>query len=317
MPDAAPLAGPLEPIFLAGSINLLAGSSGVGKTVFLAYLARLLQERHALFGVQPEHSPYLAYVGGVDKSWRRSSSKWFGLEGLNIRHYCLADDGAFRKKRLRAKADRTAIFQECLLKVTPDGKTFPPGALVFFDPLSLFLGGNLLDYDTAAVACAEMREVLQDHGHPALLGTVHGGKIKSDKKQGYARLQDHILGTAALYGYSDTQLYLASPEELKTKTSVLYVGPHHAPPQTLNLARELDGRFCFAGAPQPIIPPPSWIIDVLAKAPERTLEFGALLMEAVDREVGQKKLQRQLAGEITAGRVERVGHGKYRLVRPS
>lgn len=305
-------------MFLAGSVNLLAGSSGAGKTALLAYLARLLQERKPLFGVEPEKSPYLAYIS-VDKSWQQSSSRWFRLEGIpEIKHYCLADDTTFRKSRMRAKNDRTAIFRECLAKVTPDGKQFPPGALLLFDPIALFLGGNLVDYDASAVACMEIREVLREMGRPAVLGSVHGGKMKTDKKQGYARLQDHILGSAALYGYTDTQLYLASADELKLKTALLHVSPHHGTPMNLFLGRETDGRFTFAGAPQLLAAPgPSWVVKVLADATNNTLEFAELLQEAVDRDCGQKKLQRLLQQEIAAGRVERAAHGKYRLVRPN
>lgn len=310
--------GPLEPVFLAGSVNLLAGSSGAGKTALLALLARTLRAKQAVFGVQPAAVPYMAYVG-VDKSWKRSSSKWFALEGIpDLKHYALSDDTTFRKSRLRTKNDRTAIFRECLAKVTPDGRQFPPGALVFFDPIAPFLGGNLIDYDTCAVAAMELREVLGEMGFPAVLGAVHGGKMKIDKKQGYARLQDHILGSAALYGYTDTQLYLASADELKLKTALLHVAPHHCKPINCFLGREDDGRFVFAGAPELLATPAaSWVVKVLAEAPDFTLEFGALLMEAVDRDCGQKKLQRLLAQEIQAGRIERVGHGKYRLVRPN
>lgn len=299
-------------------MNLLAGSSGAGKTALLAYLARLLSEKRAVFGVEPEKAPYLAYVG-VDKSWQQSSSKWFALEGIpDIRHYCLADDTTFRKSRMRTKNDRTAIFRECLAKVTPDGKYFPPGTLVLFDPIALFLGGNLVDYDASAVACMELREVLREMGRPAVLGTVHGGKIKADKKQGYARLQDHILGSAALYGYTDTQFYLASADELKLKTAVLHVAPHHRSAITCFLGREPDGRFVFAGAPELVaVPAPSWIVKVLADAPDDTLEFAALLQEAVDRDCNRKKLQRLILQELAAGRIERVGRGKYRITRPN
>lgn len=310
--------GPLEPVFLGGSLNLLAGSSGAGKTALLAYLARLLSEKRTLLGVMPSDAPYLAYVG-LDKSWQQSSSRWFRLEELpDIRHYCLADDTTFKKRRLRTKNDRTAIYRECLLKVSPDGKGFPAGALVFVDPIALFLGGNLLDYDASAVACMELREVHRELGHVCVVGTVHSGKMKSDKKQGYARLQDHILGSAALHGYSDTQLFLASPEELRTKTALLHVQPHHGAARTIPLSRGEDGRFCFAGVPEAVaMPAKTWVVDVLAAAPERTLDFAALMHEAIDRDINRKMLQRQLAAEMTAGRVERIGHGKYRAVTPS
>ena len=314
MPLAAqPLAipGPLDPILLGGSINLLAGSSGAGKTAFLAHLARHLQQQQPIFGVRPSHPGYVAYVG-VDKSWARSSSKWFQLEGVQLPHYAMNDDRSFRKSRLRSKQDRVVIFREFLCKVAPDGKTFPAGACVFFDPIALFLGGNLLDYDASAVACLELREVCQELGQVCVVGTVHGGKMKADKKQGYARLQDHILGSAALYGYTDTQLYLAAPEELRTKHALLHVGPHHGPPLQLKFRRGADGRFLSEDEAEAAgVTGPSWVVEALEAAPQRTMTLAELLRVAIDREVSRKTLQRLLDEAIRAGRARRIAHGKY------
>ena len=92
--------GPLEPILLPGSINLLAGSSGAGKTAFLAFLAKQLQMHAPVFGVQSTlaSAPYQAYIG-VNRSWEDSSSRWFNLEGVKLPHYSLVDDGKFKKDR--------------------------------------------------------------------------------------------------------------------------------------------------------------------------------------------------------------------------
>lgn len=317
-----PAPGPLEPILLGGSINLLAGSSGAGKTALFAMLARCLQDGDPVFGLQPpEPAPYLAYVG-LDKSWVRSSSKWFALENVALKHYAVSDDKTFRKKRFRTKNDRTAIFHEFLKRVSPDAQSFPPGSVVFFDPIALFLGGNLLDYDAAAVACLELREVAQEMNHVCVVGAVHGIKMKSDKKQGYARLQDNILGSAALFGYSDTQMYLASAEELKQPHALLQITPHHAPAQTWELSRDAEGRYLFerevGHRPAPkVAQVEEWVKKTLADAPDRTLDFAALLQAGSARGVNRRTLFRVVQVGLSGGWLRRQARGRYLLVLPA
>jgi len=315
MPDAAPPAShPLPPILLARSVNLLAGSSGAGKTALLAFLARQLRDGHGVLSAPaPSAPPFQAYIGGADKSWEHSSSKWFGLEGVELPHYALSDDRTFQKRRLRTKTDRIAILHECLCKVAPNATSFPRGSVVYLDPGTLFLGGNLLDYDACAVACAEIRELCQQMGDLCLVATVHAGKVKSDKKQGYARLQDQILGSAGLFGYSDTQMFLASPQEMRAKTATFLWSPHHAQEEVFQLGRGKTGRFLSVEDTE--LEAASWIVKVLALAPESALQFVDLLKEAIDRNLSKSSLHRLLDREIEAGRVRKVGHGKYALAR--
>lgn len=294
-------------------MNLFAGASGVGKTAFLAMLAKQLRHHAPVLGVAPSlpHPPYQAYVG-VNRSWKHSSSKWFNLENLQtLPHYSLVDDKSFKKRRMRGKADRLAVLGECLAKVSPDGKTFPPGALVYVDSFSLFLGGSLMDSDAVAVALMEVRELCHDMGDVALIGTVDASKAKADKKQGYARLQDHILGSAALFTFSDTQMFLASPEELKTKTYTFLWAPHHCKPKTFQLSRDDAGRFLSEETTAEVAA--SWIIGVLANAEGHALQFVDLFRAAVERDLSRKTLQRQLDAEVAAGRVRKIGHGRYAL----
>ena len=304
--------GPLEPVLLAGSVNLLAGTSGVGKTAFLALLAKLLSHQAPVFGVAPSlpQPPYQAYIG-ANRSWTHSSSKWFALEGLqSLKHYSLVDDTTFKKRRMRTKADRLAILEECLAKVAP-AAGFPAGALVYVDSLALFLGGNLLDADATAVALLEVRELCQRLNHVALIGTMDASKPKADKKQGYARLQDHILGSTSLYTYSDTQMFLASPEELKTKHYTFLWAPHHSKSRTFQVSRDDAGRFLSEEISADVAA--CWIVGVLANAGLDGLQFIDLFKHAVERDLSRKTLQRQLDREIEAGRVRKVGHGRYAL----
>ncbi len=81
-----------------------------------------------------------------------------------------------------------------------------------------------------------------------MIGTAHAAKQKADKNERYLRPQDRILGSTALFGYTDTQMYLAAPDETGSKDGVytFFWNPHHAPPAAFPLTRDSEGRFVIA-----------------------------------------------------------------------
>lgn len=144
---------PLPSIILGGSVNLLAGVPGVGKTALLAWILTRFRDRLPLFGRLPNPVPKIAFLS-VDRSWQQSSRAWFELVGYSdIVQYSLQDDMEFDVDRLEHRRNRMKIFNESLDKLEP----FPLGTLVIVDPIAPFLGGNLLDYDACMVACARIR----------------------------------------------------------------------------------------------------------------------------------------------------------------
>lgn len=235
---------PLPPVLLGGTINLLAGSPGVGKSTFLAWLTRQVHTRTPLWGHSWSPIPFQGIIA-ADRSWAHSTSRWFALEGMSdLPAYSLQDDREFKKARLRHKDQRLAIFEECLQKLSPNGDgKYPPGSIVYVDPLTPFLGGQLMDYDACMVACMEIRELLMNAGGVTVIGTAHASKQKADKQSRYARLQDRIIGSTALLGFTDTQMYLASPEETDRQEHVFLWAPHHAPTAMFEVRRDTDGTF--------------------------------------------------------------------------
>lgn len=310
----------LPPVILEYSVNMLAGASGVGKTAFLAWWVQQIQLGLPIFGLQPPAGAYQAFIG-ADRSWIRSSSKWFAVQGCApIPHYSLQDDTSFKKSNLRNKRDRMTIFRDvCLAAVRPPGmKVFPPHSVVYVDPVSLFLGGNLLDYDTCLVACSELREIAQDQ-QVTIIGTAHASKQKADKSERYLRLQDRILGSAALFGYTDTQLYLASPEEVGEECYQFLWAPHHAKSELFPLVRDEEGRFRpmpqKTTAPPPTIeeiPGADWILTVLASGPQ---PFHVLSTTAREQAMSIPKLQRRLAVLKALGHVTSPQRGIWARVQ--
>jgi len=323
----------LPPVILRHSVNLLAGAAGTGKTAFLAMLIARIAKHEPIFTlpIPPERPVYQAFLS-ADRSWRASTSKWFDLQGITLPHYSLQDDKEFKKARLRRKQDRIAIFAESLERLLPPGSPagapFPDATLIYVDPLTLFLGGNLLDYDTCLVSCSELREICQAR-NVTIIGTAHAAKQKAEKSERYLRLQDRILGSAALYGYTDTQLYLASPEETGRPHYTFLWAPHHAPTALFSVARGEDGLFtpgvevaeaatpgapdvATPSGPKPLPEDVGWILAFLQEP--RTM--ATIAEEAEKHEMSRATVVRRLGALREASKVQRDRHGVYVVAKP-
>lgn len=234
---------PIPGILPGGGISLIAGASGIGKTAFLAWWTTRFRDRQPIFGYPTAAVPEQVLLT-IDRSWIQSGSKWFEAVGFpEIRCYAPPDDRDYNPSALRRKDRRLALLNSFLDKLAP----IMPGTIVYVDPLAPFLGGNLNDYDACATACGEIRKVCLDR-QITMIGTAHTAKLKADPKDRYARLQDRILGSAALLGYTDTQMYLAGPEETGNGLYAFHWNPHHAPQATFPLDRDpKTGLFVPAG----------------------------------------------------------------------
>lgn len=319
---AGPCPAALPPILLGGTVNLLAGAPGVGKTAFLAWWIRQFHDGGRVFDQAiPARPPVQAWIT-ADRSWDHSTRLWFAQVGLpDLPHYSLQDDRSFKKSRLRNKRDRIAILKECLAGASPGGAGhYPPGSLIYVDPLALFLGGNLIDYDTCAVACSEVREICLDQGL-TIIGTAHSSKQKAEKRDRYLRLQDRILGSTALFGYTDTQMFLASPDELDVDHYTFLWAPHHARTQTFKLARDERGLF-LAGdevvQPTPGRPPVDarWL-ELAMYARVEPWTFADVQLAADKASVSRATATRHLREAVEAGKVRQVRRGLYQWVKPS
>jgi hypothetical protein len=295
LPDIIPFAG----------ISLLAGAPNVGKTALLATMLRDFRDGHLVFGHQPSPIPAIGVIN-ADRSWRRGAGVWFARAGYaDIRYYSMADDGSFDIRSLRRKFERAQRLIEFI-----DRLKLPPGSLLLVDPISLFLGGNLLNYDDCAVACHEIRQALEARGL-TIIAAAHSSKLKADKKDRYLRLQDQILGSTALFGFTDTQMYLASPEETGKSYYTFVWHSHLAKAEFFYLDRDEQGLFVpYSGADQ------GNCTRLLALFPENgdeiTLAALSELAEAIP--LSKATVKRVLETLLERERVERVRHGTYRRV---
>ena len=226
---------PLPGIIHFGSINILAGSSGVGKTCLLAWLLTRFRDGLPLFG-RPVNTP--AKIGYISADRGGASARyWFVKAGYGtIPMYSFADDPQFAPTRLRNKLQLISVLDKAI-----DMLELPPRSLLAVDPIALFFG-NLNDYHTCAVACLEIRRLCTAK-QITLIGLAHASKQKADKHDRYERLQDRINGSSAQLGYGDTQMYLASPQETGQKHYTFMWHPHTAPAEEFPLGRDAEGMF--------------------------------------------------------------------------
>ena len=289
-----------------GGLSLLAGAPGVGKTALLAGLLRDIRDGRAIFGhTLGTRPPAIGFINS-DRSWDKGAGIWFGRVGYpDIRRYSIADDPTFSAKRLRKRFERTDLLCSFI-----DQLALPPGSLINVDPVSIFLGGNLLDYDTCYVASQEIRAYLRQKQY-TLLGTAHSSKLKTNKQDRYLRMQDQILGSTALLGFSDTQMYLASPEELGKSYYAFLWHPHGAKSEVHYLDRDEQGLFLsWTGVDQVAQS------QLIAYIPDdgTAIEFGALVDAAQAVPLSRRTVKNIIDSLMERGVIERAGHGKYRRV---
>jgi len=287
-------------IFTTGSLNLLAGASGVGKTALAASLARAFRDGTPIFGHAVNKPPAVGYING-DRSWEHGAGYWLAEAGCSdLLHYSMKDDPQFNPRSLRQ--GRTV----CLTRLI-DRLQLPPYSVVFIDPLSMFFG-DLNRYEECAQTISEIQYALLPRQLTAM-GLMHSVKLKADKRERYLRPQDSILGSAALFGYCDTQCYLASPQETGRPYYAFTLHPHLAPLQTFFLTRDAAGLFIpYDGfddknlqALLALIPPDYTEID----RPELAERAEAIPMSLAT-------VKRVLRVLIDRGYVERVRPGIYR-----
>jgi len=272
-------------------ISILAGASGSGKTTLV------LQAIQAWQRDQPFPLKFTAtncaYIV-ADRTKDEVEGKARSL-GLDIQLYGLVDD---RKFKLELLNDPEAALWESMSRFKS------PYDLLVIDPMMLFIRGNALDYRAMAVALIRMNRVACDKGL-TIIATHHASKARSDFS--FMRAQDRILGSAALQGFSGTQMILIEPEEGKTDTHIFVSVSHTSAKEVTYLERTSDGWFVPA--------------DVVAVPLVQAMQEGVPVNIKELRDVAEKQrmspatLYRTLASCISEGLVMKVGHGMYMRIK--
>lgn len=293
---------PLPPFIMGGTINLLVGSHQSGKTTMLGRLIRDWMSGTVLGQPVPEGAIAGHGILTCSQSWQQiqEHSRAFRDLPQPLHHYSLVDDAAFDLKDFRTKIARVELFEKCLNKML-----LPRGSLLWVDPLTLFLGSNLLDFDSCAVACLEIRKILAAR-NLTMIATAGTAKPKFDVDQTTVRLLDRIYGTVSQLSFVNTCFYLATPDELqRAGIFTLQIYPQHAGMLSLDFVREPHGTFEIA-------PPDAEYLPILELLPlEGYASLSDLRDALVPKWMSKSTLYRSLKRLIADGRVAKVGYGKY------
>lgn len=290
---------PIPGIIGFGTVNILAGASGVGKTCLLSTLLTRLRDGKEIFG-RPSNAPPAIGFLSVDRG-SATARHWLGLAGYpDIHFYNFVEDLQFPTAKLRNQFQLVSVLEGLVQQLD-----LPPGSILVVDPVTLFMG-NANNYQACAIACIEMRRMCLRR-QLTMFGTAHASKQKADAKAQYKRLQDRILGSAAQIGYGDTAMYLAAPEETGEKFHTFLWHPHTSPAAVFPLGRDQHGLFV------------DWLEGTQAKQEgsilasitedEEGTPFAEILIKS---EVPKVTLWRYLQELLKEGRILKVGHGRYR-----
>ncbi len=236
----------LYPVLPAGAISLLSGASGAGKTAIMAMWCRAWLDGQEWFGHKPGYELPKIGIVMTDRRFQRARY-WFDKVGLTederFQMYCLQDDLGMNWDRIRNPKLHLTAFKDALGKLGE----IPLGTLLIVDPISPFLGGKLNDYSHTAAAIGPLQQYIASLG-ATCLGTHHTSKVKQDKAERHVRPQDRILGSTALTGYTDSQLYLVGPEETEQPWGLVGIVPHDFAPQEYKVVRDpRNGLFQYLG----------------------------------------------------------------------
>lgn len=315
-------------LFPLSGLSLLAGASGVGKTsLYTSWVAELLRGGEVL-GAPARVGPG-AQVGMVfgDRSLR-NNRHWLERYGLEpeveagrLKLYSILDDDAFPARRLRLAVDHPRLFERCLGELG-----LSPGSLVVFDPISIFLGGKLVDYSMTAAAMIPLQQIARQH-QLAVLGIHHVGKQKKDGK-GHYRAQDRILGSTALLGFSDTQVWVVGPEETGRPFYQVGYSSHSERGRGFEFQKDKLGRFVQASdksvaaidkalrATRPggegLSREERGVLELVGLEPTPSPQVVSLALEKLG--VGRTTIFRLLEKLALMGAVVKDGHGRWRRV---
>jgi hypothetical protein len=298
-----PRPDPLPHLVPQSGICILAGSPLVGKTALLATILRSFRDNTPVLGHQPNRLPAIGIIC-TDRGWDQGAGHWFNCAGYpEITRYVMADDPFFQPRELKKKHARVDWFFDRV-----DRLKLPPGSLLVADTIGPLLS-NFLDYDASMVTLLETRAGLRPR-ELTLFSTAHSSKLRADKHDRYLRPIDQIAGSTALTGFSDSALYLASPEETGRSTYTLSWNSHTAPQLTIALDRDpKTGLFQLAEGGDK-----RTMRRVLQLFPdEGSTTTGMLVQQAQRLPLSERTVRRALDALLQAGWIRKLRLGQYTL----
>lgn len=300
---------PIQHLLPHGGLATLSGATGVGKTAFLASVIATIQRGEPLWGF-PTAIPPAIGVLACDRPWRDHAA-WFAKAGCAPFTYLSLRDIDFVWDSLRDWRKVATIFSALI-----DSMKLPAGALLFVDPISLFIPGRLIDYKDVAIGIG----VLSQHLKPKELttwGVFHVSKQKAGGNDRYLRPQDRILGSTALLGYTETAFYLLSPAEAAKPHYEFGYVCHQLPDATFAYKRNPNNGLFVPAEYLDLVQDQEAALSLLPEDPNIAMAV-SIWAEKITKTLGGtvRSAQGVIKQLRAAGRVERAAKGLYRRARP-
>ena len=236
----SPFLDPIPGILPFGTLTMLSGAPGAGKTAMIADFYVRLRDGRPIWGYKTNRPTGFAYIAS-DRSWS-SHQQWFNLAGMpDIPRYSLADDPHFDIKDIE-ESNALKMFHDALLQCN-NGAPPIPGSFVTVDPVTpLFIAGSPnASRPVAKTLLAMSREARSFQITLLLVG--HFGKQPADRNARYQRPQDRIAGSGAFSGFSDTQMFLVEPDPPDHPFHLFGWNPRHQRPEEFMCQRNDVGLF--------------------------------------------------------------------------
>lgn len=302
---------PIPGVMPFGTVSLLAGTSGAGKTTLVAeWSARLSQGRTIC--QHQTNRPNGIYFLGADRRWEQDHQVWFDKAGARDVHvYSLADDDHVPTNLRTDLSGNKALelFEYCLNQLAP-----VPGALVIVDPLTpLFIGGDLNQQRPVALTLHELTRICRNRS-VTILATAYQGKPKADRRERYLRPIDRIAGSGAFAGYSHTQMYVCEPEPPKRVWYTFGWRPRHGEEQEFHFTRDKATGLFIPWASGPADPRIEAILK-LFPADGLIISFDDLWDHVQESQITvSRRTLFRIVQELEGSQIERLKRGYYRRI---
>lgn len=292
-------APPIASLTPVHELSLLAGASGAGKSTLLLQAVRCIQRGEPFFGLPTNPDLRIGYIA-ADRRWSsyEQTATRIGVDPDKLTVISIVDDPSINLSALNDQPMR--VLSAVLERLKPDAE------FIIVDPLILFLGCDVRSYNQVAVRLIQINRWAASNRR-TLLGTHHAAKARSDYS--YKRPQDRISGSAALLGYSSTQVFLEMPEESDLDYFRLTIVSHTDPAVSLQLVRD-DTSGGFVRYDLRHDEETQQVLDALPL--DGTLDRSALLRQL---QLGPVQLDQKLAMLLDLRLAEQVSHHRYRRLR--
>src|SRR3970040_1474709 len=174
---------PIPGIIPFGSLTMLAGAPGVGKTTMIAEWIARWRSGRTIWGHATNRPAAFAYIA-ADRHWSSHASWFQRVQYPDIPHYCLIDDAKFDQRILTNSQLTMDVIKRCLDNAS-SGEPPPPGSLVVIDPAVPFcIAGSQNSPREVAYSLISIARLARERQYTIIL-VGHFGKQKTESREQY------------------------------------------------------------------------------------------------------------------------------------